>query len=820
MKFLLESTEQQSSPEDAVISFFFNARGDLLERSPEGMYRQLLHQLLSSNARLQSIIPAADLSGLEPLGWPRQLLENMFKKCLLGLGQERVTCFIDALDECAESEIRELVDFFEDLGKSTTTRGICFRVCFSSRHYPNVALENCQHFILDGQSGHQHDIAAYIDSKLRLRKSKKNQEIKAAVQKRAHGVFLWVVLVVKRLNQDVDRGNVHNLRSRLDEVPDGLDALFRDTLKLTGNDDKMLVQMLQWMMYAQRTLSRAELYFGVHIGMISDGDPEPWDRDEITSEVIDLFIVNCSRGLIELTTERRPTMQFIHESLRDYLFGGGLELLAPETRKNVAGVSHDYLKRSCLKLFTSSTLRHVPSLERLLESQHEQAHVNPSHGLGKQYPLLSYAFNHLLLHAESAAQCGVDQLGFVTSFPLQIWNQMSMLKGQMPARSKTEVFARWRRDILLNYDVQPGYPLLTPAEHMLALRTAVLKRNDNILRLVLKRGVVAKVCDDDQFSLFESAVSCERLHSLKILFASGMHLRTNESFRRLLSQALFRQRSAIAETLLDHEAEVGPFTADALHRAINQGSLSTVEALLASGANFNAGTMQANTASKTMNDGKLPERFDSSMHDHTWHIATQRIDSRERVRLDREIAEHLTILEYAALTGREEIVDLFLKNKGERSDIPSQNYHIARPLYLAALLGRHNVVSRLLKDASWLASPNITIWYDSLYAAAKNGHSEVVKVLFAHATCVQTSNLRHYYEEAILSTAIGGHGRTLRILLDEASHFPVCGQGVLDKALEAATRRRQHECVKILKERGAEYPDEGRTQLIPPILLL
>jgi len=72
--------------------------------------------------------------------------------------------------------------------------------------------------MLDGQNGHQQDISAYIESKLRLHKSKA-EEIKAAVQARAQGVFLWVVLVVKRLNQDHDRGNVHSLRNRLDEVP-------------------------------------------------------------------------------------------------------------------------------------------------------------------------------------------------------------------------------------------------------------------------------------------------------------------------------------------------------------------------------------------------------------------------------------------------------------------------------------------------------------------------------------------------------------------------------------------------------------------------
>ena len=98
MKFLLESMDQQLSPDEAVISFFFNARGELLEHSLEGMYRQQLHQLLTRVERLQFIIPASEVSVLPALDWPLPLLENLFKKCVLSLGQERVTCFIDALN--------------------------------------------------------------------------------------------------------------------------------------------------------------------------------------------------------------------------------------------------------------------------------------------------------------------------------------------------------------------------------------------------------------------------------------------------------------------------------------------------------------------------------------------------------------------------------------------------------------------------------------------------------------------------------------------------------------------------------------------------
>ena len=589
MKFLLDVTEQQSSPNQAVISFFFNARGDLLERSLEGMYRQLLHQLLTVVARLRSVISPLEINNLASLNWPRQLLENMFKKCVLSMVQERVTCFIDALDECPEEEIRELIEFFENLGNMTAKNGICIRICFSSRHYPNVSLEKCQHFMLDGQSGHLQDISAYIKSKLRLCKSQTNEKIRADVQKRAQGVFLWVVLVVKRLNQDVDRGDIHNLRRSLDEVPDGLDALFRDTLMLTSDNDGMLVQMMQWMMYACRTLTLQELYFGVHIGALLTGTPEPWDRNEIPIDVMERFIVNCSRGLVELTAEPVRKVQFIHESVRDYLFGSGLGLIAPDISKNFEGTSHDYLKRTCLRMFTTSTIGYGPK-DRLRVSTDMDLLSIATRRLLRLFPLLMYACGHVLDHAELASQCGVNQSEFVSSFPLHLWNLVrvaratmarletvvtrefsmecrfwcrtkAVLKEGVPAESKTEAFICANARNLLEYELHPDYPLLTPVEHVQAIHTAVVNCPESevqILVVVLKRGAVADLSRHHQEYLLDSAVRRQRLQALKALFDSGIRIYSGCQFTSLLSQSLEEANSALTRVLLGHETDVGP----------------------------------------------------------------------------------------------------------------------------------------------------------------------------------------------------------------------------------------------------------------------
>lgn len=572
--------------------------------------------------------------------------------------------------------------------------------------------------------------------------------IRADVRKRAQGVFLWVVLVVKRLNQELDRGNVRSLQSRLDEVPDGLKNLFRDTLSITDEDDGgMLKQMMQWMVYAQGTLTREELYFGVHTGSLLTGSPRPWNRDEITPEVMDHFIVNCSRGLIESTGQKYPKMQFIHESVRDYMFGGGLELIAPENGKNLTGASHDHIKRSCLKLLTSSTLSYVSNPDRLLNSEHEQEHSDAGHALRTQFPLLSYAFTHIIHHAEFASEHGDDQSEFVSSFPLQIWNRVSVLMGRTPAISKTEVFIANGGHELLRYELHAGYPILTPTEHVVAIRNATRYGDHKILELVLKRGVVVNLCDHDQTLVFEFAINFQDQRALEIFFDSGMRFHKGHCFELLLLKALLKRDCAVVQVLIDHEAHFGP---------------------------------------------SIKNYFDYS------HAVDQ----------DIEIVADLTCFHYAALAGREDIVKRLLEPDtifpGARQFFRWNDGSI-KPMYLAALMGHHAIVVQILKHPSWREAPDCAVWHDSLHVAAMNGHNETVRVLLADGTVAQTRTVPLYYEEVVESTAWRGRGGTLKILLD-APHFRAQSQEIFGRALASATRRGHRECVKILEDRGIRLP--------------
>jgi hypothetical protein len=61
MKFVYLETKKVKKRSMAVVSFFFNARGDYLERSISGMYRSLLLQLLQEFSDLQSVLDNTDI---------------------------------------------------------------------------------------------------------------------------------------------------------------------------------------------------------------------------------------------------------------------------------------------------------------------------------------------------------------------------------------------------------------------------------------------------------------------------------------------------------------------------------------------------------------------------------------------------------------------------------------------------------------------------------------------------------------------------------------------------------------------------------------
>ena len=129
---------------ETVISFFFNARGEDLEKSTLGMYQSLLFQILEAIPDLQKVLDRIRSTVLHEECYRLEIddLQNLFEAVIRSLGQYRLTCFIDALDECEEGQIRDLVAFLEQLGECATLLQVHFHVCLLSRHYLYIFIRN------------------------------------------------------------------------------------------------------------------------------------------------------------------------------------------------------------------------------------------------------------------------------------------------------------------------------------------------------------------------------------------------------------------------------------------------------------------------------------------------------------------------------------------------------------------------------------------------------------------------------------------------------------------------------------------------------
>ncbi|KAM3513544.1 hypothetical protein MY11210_002831 [Beauveria gryllotalpidicola] len=331
--------EATTHKDTVVISFFFNARGESLERSTHGMYRSLLLQLLNTLPNLLSIFDAPEhkkflddfytaiLSHHNPM-WQIIVLQDLLRSALAKLGPIPLAIFVDALDECSSDQVEELVEYFEALGEDAEQNGLRLTICFSSRHYPHLDIQYGLKIKLEAQGGHEEDIAMYIRNKLKIGTSKTAEEIKTGMQAKAKGIFMWVVLVVDILKAEYQGGRIFDVKKRLAALPAELSDLFKEILARDQKNLGDLQLCIQWILFAKRPLKLEEYYFAA-VSALSPDELGEWDQNDITTEDMGRFVISSSKGLAETTRSKVKTVQFIHESVREFFLKNALHDLWP-----------------------------------------------------------------------------------------------------------------------------------------------------------------------------------------------------------------------------------------------------------------------------------------------------------------------------------------------------------------------------------------------------------------------------------------------------------------------------------------------------------
>ncbi|KAI1049171.1 hypothetical protein LB506_004654 [Fusarium annulatum] len=420
MKFIYsESRKKDGKSQTLTASFFFNARGELLEKTVTGMYRSLLLQLFRGCPDLECVLDDQELMSRSQSGCPSlNVLKGLFRAAVAKLGQRPFVCFIDALDECDEQQVMDLIEYFESLAEQCTEDLIDLRICFSSRHYPYIDIKFGMRIILEQQKGHTGDLEMFIMDNLRIKNRLLLADLRDTMLEKAAGVFLWVVLVVSILNKESRRGGLA-LKRRLQEIPSGLSDLFKDLLKRDTANMEDFQLSLFWILLSDRPLNPEEYHHAIWSGLYMKGLADPdipevdtWDSEGFSARCV----ISSSKGLAEIIQLEQPRVQFIHESVRDFLIkDGGLQEIWPELGPDWEGVGHERLKLSCYSYFQLVTTKlQIEDSDSVDESPLLDA---------KTYPFLEYAGQSVLHHADLASNI-YDQQSFLESFPFSVWKRV------------------------------------------------------------------------------------------------------------------------------------------------------------------------------------------------------------------------------------------------------------------------------------------------------------------------------------------------------------------------------------------------------------
>lgn len=364
------------------------------------MYRSLISQIVRHFPKqLRVKYPAYSPESVQRHGWELPALRNHFGKAVRSLDSgQAVTIYVDALDECDEDEIRAAIEHFEEL------RCVPIHICFASRYYPQITIQQCIELNLEDQHEHQNDIRRYIDHKLAIRDVGRKSRLATEIKARSSGVFLWVVLVVRLIWKKSDNGALYSeLLHTLHEVPSELEYLIGVILE---SPDAGLLCALRWVLFAYRRLTVPELYFAIRVStcQISSG---AYDPAEANIDDMEAFVLASSRGLIENTAPHRPgekhrrrysRVQLVHESVREYLLAGGLVTLGLCSDKIVQASMHAELYRCC------QTYLGLISGEMTAIIKHS---ITPHRPLDATYPLFEYSSLFVLEHFEDSLNAGL-----------------------------------------------------------------------------------------------------------------------------------------------------------------------------------------------------------------------------------------------------------------------------------------------------------------------------------------------------------------------------------------------------------------------------
>lgn len=447
LKFAVDNElGSKTTPQQSVLRFFFFSSGTDLQKSMEGFLRSILLQLVEQNSdskkffhdlcRRRMATETAERRASGILSWHFAELKSMVEILVNddNIGDE-ISIFVDAIDECLDQDRSKLVSFLYRLRGRDGERSNRPRILLTCRLYPDENFMGDFNIRLEEKN--EDDIQRYVESELRITGEDESDviEFKNSLASRTGGLFLWVTLVVNRINIMSSKGlSLSSIGSQIFDCPMELNGLYNALLEGI-KDEEMLEagKLFQWIRFSRRPLRLEEL----KVAMKFHYDPTPdsifeledVERPErlISDQQMKKRILHLGRGLIGITdtpiSPGRAVVGFHHETVKDFIDTVGLKYLDFRLSKgtSLAKTADLHLANTCTSYLSSEELHAVTARGR--------------RELQSEFLFLNYATTHWLDHA---VQAELQELGtfveWLSPKTLATWVKLS------------QIFRNWDQD--------------------------------------------------------------------------------------------------------------------------------------------------------------------------------------------------------------------------------------------------------------------------------------------------------------------------------------------------------------------------------------
>ncbi|KAL7795561.1 ankyrin repeat-containing domain protein [Trichoderma afarasin] len=516
---------------DVVMSFFFHARGDNLQKTPLGFLRSILHQILKQAPEaLSDLVSAYEQKckdmGDPPKKWQWHLAElwDFFESSLPRILTNRsIWLFVDALDECGENDAKDIVQRFTWILEKLPPHPawIHIHICFTCRHYPILSPRGLLEICLEIEN--KNDISTYVQSELKLSSFKEPTPsvIQNLIITRASGIFLWAQLVIKKARDlELDGAGSNEIEKAIRSIPEGLHQLYKE---LIGDMGPSSLKLIQWVCFALRPLSTEELRWALVIDARFSSLLECQKSDNYIpdSQRMNQRLIKLSRGLVEVTSvSKTEVVQFIHQSVKDFFTNEGL-LALDNTSSSKTCIC--YLKM----VEINQKISH--------EISHSENFFGFRHKSDLAFPFLDYATTSWVSHSRQSNSMNIPQEAILKLFAwpsnaiIDTW--VHVFKGSNPHSLHRPPAKTTLVHIAARYGmVRTLAAILENETSRTPLLWAAKERDEAIVRLLLVAGAQVETPDSANLTPLSWAASNGHEGIVRLLLDAGAQVDWEDSW--------------------------------------------------------------------------------------------------------------------------------------------------------------------------------------------------------------------------------------------------------------------------------------------------